>query len=116
MSEENIECLIGDSWDECIGKRNHTMNMHKFYFKNGAYILDNHLKDVKTSDDLTFKTLSKERFITGSPAQCIEQIQMWNEAIQPNYLMLRIRQQGGIPRIEALSDIKRFTDNFIPKI
>ena len=92
------------------------MNMHKFYFKNGAYISDEHLKHVKSSDDLTFKILSKERFITGSPAQCIEQIQMWNEAIQPDYLMLRMRQPGGPPQTEALSDIKKFADNIIPKI
>jgi len=92
------------------------MHMHRFYFKNGAYILDRHLNNVKSSNDLTFDILSKERFIAGSAAQCVEQIQMWNEVIQPDYLMQRMGQPGGPPQAEALSDIKRFADNIIPNI
>ena len=110
------DCVVGDSWGECVGKSNPTMHMHRFYFKNGAYILDRHLNNVKSSNDLTFDILSKKRFIAGSAAQCVEQIQMWNEVIQPDYLMLRMRQPGGPPQTEALSDIKRFADNIIPNI
>ena len=92
------------------------MNMHKFYFENGAYNMDNHLNNIKNSDDLTFDVLAKERFIAGSTEQCVDQLKMWYEVIKPDYLMVRMRQPGGPPQAEALKDIRRFAEKIMPKV
>ena len=110
------DCVVGESWDRCVAKSEPTMVMHRFYYKNGAYSLDKSLKGVKNSDELTFEKLSKDRFITGSPEQCIEQIQMWNEVIRPDYLMVRMRQPGGPPQEESLNDIRVFAEKIMPNI
>jgi len=79
-------------------------------------VQDKHLEAVKTSDDLTFELLAKERLIAGSPDQCLEQLQMWKEAIQPDYVMLRMRQPGGPAQKEALEDIRMFGEKVIPNL
>lgn len=108
------DSVVGDTWEKCVKKSDPTMVMHKFYFRNGAYISDKHLEGLKDPKDLTFEILSKDRLITGSPEQCLEQLQMWNEIIQPDYIMLRMRQPGGPPQAEALRDIRKFAEKVIP--
>lgn len=101
------DCVIRDTLEKCVLKSAPTMVMHKFYFKNGVYSLDKdkHLEHIKDPEELTFEILAKDRLITGSPEQCLEQLQMWNDVIQPDYIMLRMRQPGGPPQAEALGDI-----------
>ena len=41
---------------------------------------------------------------------------MWKEAIQPDYVMLRMRQPGGPPQAEALADIRLFGEQVIPHL
>ncbi|MCH2410698.1 hypothetical protein MK292_07775 [Myxococcota bacterium] len=78
--------------------------------------MDEHLKDVKTTEDLTFDVAAKERLIAGSPEECLDQLQMWGEAIQPDSLMIRMRQPGGPPQEKALADIRYFGEKVIPNL
>lgn len=110
------DCVIGDSWEACVEKSEPTMVTHRWYFHYDAYVRDEHVKDVKSSEDLTFEIAAKERLIAGSPAQCLEQLQMWKEEVQPDYVMLRMRQPGGPPQAEALEDIRLFGEQVIPKL
>ena len=110
------DCVIGNSWEECVQKSNPTLEMHKFYFNNGAYIVDKHLEGIRISDDLTYEILSKDRFIFGSLSQCVDQMTMWKEVVKPDYLMLRMRQPGGAAQVEALNDIKNFSDKIMANI
>ena len=110
------DCIVGDTWNQCVIKSESTMVMHKFYFKNGAYNIDKHLNNIKNENDLTFEILANERFICGSTEQCIDQLKMWVEVILPDYLMLRMRQPGGPPQAEALKDIRRFAEKIMPNI
>ena len=41
---------------------------------------------------------------------------MWKEAIQPDYVMLRMRQPGGPAQKEALEDIRMFGEKVIPNL
>lgn len=110
------DCVIGDSWASCVEKSAPTMITHRWYYHYGAYVKDDYLKAVKTPDDLSFELAAKDRLIAGSPAQCLEQLLMWKEAIQPDYVMLRMRQPGGPPQAEALADIRLFGEQVIPHL
>ena len=93
-----------------------TMVTHRFYFKYGAYVTDDYIKDVKSPEEFSFKTAAKDRLIVGSPQDCLEQLQMWKEAIRPDYLILRIRQPGGPSHEKALEAIRTFGESVIPKL
>jgi alkanesulfonate monooxygenase SsuD/methylene tetrahydromethanopterin reductase-like flavin-dependent oxidoreductase (luciferase family) len=110
------DCVIGDTWDACVTKSAPTMTTHRWYHHYGAYVKDDYIKDVKTSDDLTFDIAANDRLIAGSPQQCLEQLLMWKEEVQPDYVMLRMRQPGGPPQAEALADIRLFGEHVIPNL
>ena len=90
------------------------MVTHRFYLKYGAYVPDDYIKDVKSPDDFTFKTAAQDRLIVGSAKDCLDQLQMWKEAIRPDYLILRIRQPGGPSHSKALQAIRAFGESVIP--
>jgi len=110
------DCVIGKNREDTLAKSGPTMHTHKWYYDFGAYVEDDYLKDVKSADDLTFEVAAKDRLIAGTPAECLEQLQMWSEVVQPDYLMLRMRQPGGPPQAEALEDIRLFGENVIPNL
>ena len=93
-----------------------TMVTHQWYYHYGAYVMDEHIKDIKDPKDLSFDIAAKERLIAGSPEQCLEQLTMWKEEVQPDYLLLRMRQPGGPPQAEALADIRMFGEHVIPNL
>jgi alkanesulfonate monooxygenase SsuD/methylene tetrahydromethanopterin reductase-like flavin-dependent oxidoreductase (luciferase family) len=58
--------------------------------------------------------VAEDRLIAGSPKQCLEQLKKWQDVIQPDYLMIRMRQLGKPDQPEALDDIRRFGYEVIP--
>ena len=110
------DCVIGESWDACVDKSGPTMATHRWYFRYGAYVMDEHIKDVKDPDELSFDLAKKDRLIAGTPEQCLEQLLMWKKEIEPDYIMLRMRQPGGPPQPEALADIRMFGEKVIPNL
>ncbi len=92
------------------------MTQHRWYFENGAYVLDDYLKDVDKPDDLTFDICAQDRLIAGSREECVDQLQMWRDEIQPDYLIVRLRQTDGPPQAEALEDIRIFGESIIPRL
>jgi alkanesulfonate monooxygenase SsuD/methylene tetrahydromethanopterin reductase-like flavin-dependent oxidoreductase (luciferase family) len=110
------DCVIGEDWQACVAKSGPTMTTHRWYFHYGAYVKDDYVRDIKTAEQLTFDIAAKDRLIAGSPAQCLEQLKMWKEEVQPDYVMLRMRQPGGPPQAEALADIRLFGEQVIPNL
>lgn len=110
------DCVIGDDWQRTLAKSDPTMVTHRWYYGYGAYVADDYLKEVKRPEDLTFEQIAKDRLIAGSPAQCLDQLKMWQEEIKPDYLMLRMRQPGGPAQPEALRDIRLFGEQVISKL
>ena len=107
------DCIIGENWEAVVSKSGPTMATHKWYFHYGAYVKDEHIKNIATEEELTFETIAKERLIAGSPEQCLEQLKYWKDEVKPDYIMLRMRQPGGPIQTEALKDIKLFGDKVI---
>ena len=110
------DCVIGKNWETCVAKSAPTMATHRWYYHYGAYVQDEHIKDVNAPEDLTFEIAAKERLIAGSPDQCLEQLVTWREEVNPDYVMLRMRQPGGPAQEEALDDIRMFGEHVIKNL
>jgi alkanesulfonate monooxygenase SsuD/methylene tetrahydromethanopterin reductase-like flavin-dependent oxidoreductase (luciferase family) len=82
----------------------------------GGNVPDDYIKDVKRPEDFKFKIAAKDRLIVGSPKDCLDQLQMWKEAVRPDYLILRIRQPGGPSHEKALHTIRAFGESVIPRL
>lgn len=110
------DCVIGSTWQDCIDKSETTMATHRWYHRHGAYVPDKYLEGITRTEDLTFETVAQDRLIAGSPEQCLEQLQMWQDEVKPDYLIVRMRQMGEPPQEEALRDIRMFGEKVIPKL
>ncbi|MDP6183791.1 MAG: LLM class flavin-dependent oxidoreductase [Gammaproteobacteria bacterium] len=110
------DCIVGKDRAAVVAKSVPTMTQHRWYFENGAYVLDDYLKDVDKPDDLTFDICAQDRLIAGSREECVDQLQMWRDEIQPDYLIVRLRQTDGPPQAEALEDIRVFGESIIPRL
>jgi alkanesulfonate monooxygenase SsuD/methylene tetrahydromethanopterin reductase-like flavin-dependent oxidoreductase (luciferase family) len=110
------DAVFADSMTAAEAASAPTMTTHRFYFKYGAYVPDDYIKDVKSPEEFSFKTAAKDRLIVGSPEDCLDQLQVWREAIRPDYLILRIRQPGGPSHEQAVAAIRSFGESVIPKV
>ena len=110
------DAVLADSMADAEAASEPTMYTHRFYFQYDAYVQDEHIKAVKTPEELSFGIAAKERLIVGSPEDCLEQLQMWKEAIQPDYLIMRFRQPGGPSHENTLQAIRTFGEKVIPKL
>jgi alkanesulfonate monooxygenase SsuD/methylene tetrahydromethanopterin reductase-like flavin-dependent oxidoreductase (luciferase family) len=110
------DAVIADSMAEAEAESAPTMVTHRFYYKYGAYVPDDYIKDVRSPEDFTFKIAAKDRLIVGSPKDCLVQLQVWKETIRPDYLILRIRQPGGPLHEKALHAIRVFGESVIPRL
>ena len=99
------DAVLADSMADAEAASEPTMYTHRFYFQYDAYVQDEHIKDVKTPEELSFGIAARERLIVGSPEDCLEQLQMWKEAIQPDYLIHALSTAGrSVAREYATSD------------
>ena len=110
------DAVMANSMKEAEAQSEPTMYTHRFYFHYGAYVPDEYLKDVKRPEDLTFAKAAKDRLIVGSPDDCLEQLQRWQEEIRPDYLIMRFRQPGGPSHQKTLEAIRLFGEKVIPKL
>lgn len=110
------DAVVADSMAAAEAQSGPTMVTHRFYFKYGAYVADEHLKDVKSPEALSFKIAARDRLIAGAPQDCLAQLQAWREAIGPDYLIIRMRQPGGPSHEAALAAIRSFGEAVIPKL
>jgi alkanesulfonate monooxygenase SsuD/methylene tetrahydromethanopterin reductase-like flavin-dependent oxidoreductase (luciferase family) len=110
------DAVVADSMAAAEAQSGPTMVTHRFYFKFGAYVPDEYLKNVRNSEELSFKIAAKDRLVAGAPQDCLEQLLMWKEAIRPDYLIIRMRQPGGPPHEAAVRGIRAFGESVIPKL
>lgn len=81
-----------------------------FYFRQG--ILSHH-PDFETEDDLSIENLS-EHMVIGSPADCIEALEEYEEKYDIDYVVMRFRMPEGPTRDKELECIGRFGEEVIP--
>jgi probable F420-dependent oxidoreductase len=64
---------------------------------------------------LTIQGLAKDRFILGSPAQCIEQIERFRQQLGLTHLICRLSFPG-VPREASLASVERFARQVMPAL
>jgi alkanesulfonate monooxygenase SsuD/methylene tetrahydromethanopterin reductase-like flavin-dependent oxidoreductase (luciferase family) len=110
------DAVIARNRKEAEAESGPTLYTHRFYFRYGAYVPDEYLKDVKQAEDLTFAKVAKDRLVAGSPQECLEQLQHWQEEIRPDYLIIRFRQPGGPAHSKALEAIRLLGEKVLPHL
>ncbi len=93
-----------------------TMETHRWYFEHGAFVPDRHLANISNVNELTFETAARDRIIHGDAELILEQLGHFNDAIKPDYLIIRMRHPGGPSQEQALDDIALFGEQVIPRL
>lgn len=110
------DVLVSESWEAARRESEPLMYTHKFYFRNNGYAMDDVIKNVKSEDQWTFDVAAPNRLIAGSPRDCLEQLQMWQKEVQPDYLVLRMRHPGGPSHERVKQAIATFGREVLPKL
>jgi alkanesulfonate monooxygenase SsuD/methylene tetrahydromethanopterin reductase-like flavin-dependent oxidoreductase (luciferase family) len=63
-----------------------------------------------------FERLAKNRFILGSPQECVDQIKEYERRLGSNYLLVRFDWTPGLPQEEILSSMRLFGEKVIQKL
>jgi alkanesulfonate monooxygenase SsuD/methylene tetrahydromethanopterin reductase-like flavin-dependent oxidoreductase (luciferase family) len=90
----------------------HIRGVYKYAVSKGADTMKG------MTQELSFDDLIRDRLIFGDPKECIEQVRMWKQAIQPDYIILRMRQVHSGGPAHALVDkaIRLFGEAVIPHV
>jgi branched-chain amino acid transport system permease protein len=111
------ECWVAPTMDQAIEEYGpYVMTSHRFYYDVGGYNeqVDPWLKDLKSPDEFTIDKVAPDRFIMGSPEDCIEQIEKWNRDLGTDYFVMRFRHPNGPDHKKAVEAIKLFGEKVIP--
>jgi len=84
------ETFVSPDRDEALeGGNEYIISMYKYYFTLGVkmYVRGKQLKDL---DDPLFEHLAEERFIIGTPEDCIKEIEMYKGELGINYISHRM--------------------------
>jgi alkanesulfonate monooxygenase SsuD/methylene tetrahydromethanopterin reductase-like flavin-dependent oxidoreductase (luciferase family) len=71
------------------GGHKYIIDMYKYYFTLGVKMLVRG-KQLKGLDDPLFEHLAEDRFIIGSPNECINEIKRYKEELGINYIASRM--------------------------
>lgn len=63
-----------------------------------------------------FDRLAKNRFILGSPEECIDQIKEYDSRLGTNYMLVRFDWTPGLPQEEILASMRLFGEKVIQKL
>jgi alkanesulfonate monooxygenase SsuD/methylene tetrahydromethanopterin reductase-like flavin-dependent oxidoreductase (luciferase family) len=63
-----------------------------------------------------FDRLAKNRFILGSPEECIDQIRQYDTRLGTNYMLVRFDWTPGLPQEEILASMRLFGEKVIRKL
>jgi alkanesulfonate monooxygenase SsuD/methylene tetrahydromethanopterin reductase-like flavin-dependent oxidoreductase (luciferase family) len=90
---------------------------HWFYFEKVPRWVEEFepfLADIKSEQDFKFDNHHQDRFIVGSPADCIAKIQKFKDELDMDYLIMSFREPHG-PSFELeLECLERFGKEVIP--
>lgn len=84
------ETFVADDKDEAIeGGNKYIISMYKYYFTLGVkmFVRGQQLKDL---DDPLFEHLAEERFIIGTPEDCVKEIEMYRDELGIDYISHRM--------------------------
>jgi probable F420-dependent oxidoreductase len=113
------EAWVGPTTEQAVQDYGqHLMSSHRYYYSVGGYnpAVEPWMASVQSPDsDVTLDLLKKDRFIMGSPDECVDQIKRFNEMAGVDYLILRFRHPSGPEHAKVLEAIKLFGSEVIPR-
>jgi probable F420-dependent oxidoreductase len=82
------------------------MTAYKYYWHNQALAF----QGITSESAFTLENLARDRLILGTPEECVQQLHRWQEALDTNYVLLRLRHahSGGPPHAEIMRAIELF--------
>ncbi|HLW70045.1 MAG TPA: LLM class flavin-dependent oxidoreductase [Candidatus Binataceae bacterium] len=110
------DVLVADSMEAARRESEPLMYTHRFYFRNNGYASDEVVDRVKSEEGWTFDVAAPNRFIAGSPADCLAQLRMWQDVVAPDYLVLRMRHPGGPSHERVKAAIRTFGKEVLPHL
>lgn len=94
----------------------YVMDSHLFYYRLGGYNpqAEPWMATVTSEADFTLDKVKKDRFIMGSPQECIRQIEQWRKETGVDYLVLRFRHPSGPAHEKVRQAVRLFGEKVIP--
>ena len=93
----------------------------RFYFNLGLFssgrfnpAAENWIRNVRSSDDITYDLLSEDRVLAGTPDEVIEKLGRAIERLEPRGVALRFRYPGGPCHEKTLSALRLFAEEVMP--
>ncbi len=111
------ECWVAPTSDQAVAEYGeYVMTSHRFYYDVGGYneTVDPWIKELKSPDEFSLDKVAPNRFIMGSPEDCIEQIEKWHAELGTDYFVMRFRHPNGPEHKKVLDAIKLFGEKVIP--
>lgn len=111
------ECWVAPTTEQALKEyADHVMTSHRFYYEAGAYVpaADPWITDLKSSEEFTYDKVSPDRFVVGSPQDCIAEIERTAQELGTDYFVMRFRHPSGPTHEDALGAIKLFGEQVIP--
>lgn len=92
------------------------MDSHTFYHRAGGYnpAVDPWLNDLKSPAEFTLDKVRQDRFILGSPEDCIREIEKYERQLGAEYIVLRLQHPSGPPHAKVMEAIRLFGEKVIP--
>lgn len=112
------ECWVAPSTEQAVEEyAQHVMTSHRFYYEAGGYspLVDPWITELGSIDDFTYDKVASDRFLVGSPEQCIAELERWHEELGADYFVLRFRHPSGPDHQRALASMKLFGEEVIPR-
>ena len=96
------------------GGNKYIISMYKYYFSLGVKMFVRG-KQLSGADDPLFEHLAEDRFIIGTPEECVDEIKMYRDILGINYIACRMVFPQA-PHELIMELIKTFGNEVIPNI
>jgi alkanesulfonate monooxygenase SsuD/methylene tetrahydromethanopterin reductase-like flavin-dependent oxidoreductase (luciferase family) len=105
------EAFIGESRADCERRWGpHALAVHRLYYNVGVYrkVFEPWVDEVVDREAFTFERLAPGRFLYGSGADIVADVEDWATRTGAEWMVLRMRHPGGPSHDETLEAIRRF--------
>jgi alkanesulfonate monooxygenase SsuD/methylene tetrahydromethanopterin reductase-like flavin-dependent oxidoreductase (luciferase family) len=108
------EAFVAKSREEAVNRARPCLEQ----LYRSIYIKWKQNEAMSNPDELSwaFDRLAKNRFILGSPEECIDQIKEYESRLGTNYMLVRFDWTPGLPQEEILASMRLFGEKVIQKL
>jgi alkanesulfonate monooxygenase SsuD/methylene tetrahydromethanopterin reductase-like flavin-dependent oxidoreductase (luciferase family) len=117
------DCWVADSTESVVADwAPWLVEDWRFYFSLGLFssgrfnpAAESWIKDVRSSDDISYDLLSKDRVLAGTPADVTGQLSSAVDRLAPRGVALRFRYPGGPGHEQTLTALRLFATEVMPR-